>query len=113
VGDFHRVLGFPALKKNDHHDITEILLKVALNTMKQTNKQRCITPYVFVLMFIPVNKNGVKIFYTRVNLNTVYTRVDLNTVYTRVDLNTVYTRVNLNTVFFGHSINSPFSIYGF
>jgi hypothetical protein len=25
--------------KTDHHDITEILLKVALNTIKQTNKQ--------------------------------------------------------------------------
>jgi len=25
--------------KTDHHDITEILLKVALNTTKQTNKQ--------------------------------------------------------------------------
>jgi len=25
--------------KTDRHDITEILLKVALNTMKQTNKQ--------------------------------------------------------------------------
>jgi imidazoleglycerol phosphate dehydratase HisB len=24
--------------KNDHHDITEILLKVALSTIKQTNK---------------------------------------------------------------------------
>ena len=25
--------------KADHHDITELLLKVALNTIKQTNKQ--------------------------------------------------------------------------
>jgi len=25
--------------KTDHHDIAEILLKVALNTIKQTNKQ--------------------------------------------------------------------------
>jgi hypothetical protein len=25
--------------KNDRHDITEILLKVALNTIKKTNKQ--------------------------------------------------------------------------
>jgi hypothetical protein len=24
--------------KTDHHDLTEILLKVALNTIKQTNK---------------------------------------------------------------------------
>ena len=33
VGDFLRVLP----NKTDHHDITEILLKVALNTIKQTN----------------------------------------------------------------------------
>jgi hypothetical protein len=26
--------------KTDHHDITEILLKVVLNTIKQTNKQK-------------------------------------------------------------------------
>jgi hypothetical protein len=26
--------------KTDRHDITEILLKVALNTIKQTNKQK-------------------------------------------------------------------------
>jgi hypothetical protein len=26
--------------KTDHHDITEILLKVALNTIKQTNKHK-------------------------------------------------------------------------
>ena len=27
------------INKTDRHDITEILLKVALNTIKQTNKQ--------------------------------------------------------------------------
>jgi hypothetical protein len=27
--------------KTDHHDITEILLKVALNTIKQTNQIFC------------------------------------------------------------------------
>jgi hypothetical protein len=27
--------------KTDRHDITEILLKVALNTIKQTKKQNC------------------------------------------------------------------------
>jgi hypothetical protein len=34
-------LGSPVSSPNktDHHDITEILLKVALNTIKQTNKQ--------------------------------------------------------------------------
>jgi hypothetical protein len=39
VGGFLRVLRFPPPKKHDLHDITEILLKVALNTIKQTNKQ--------------------------------------------------------------------------
>ena len=38
VGGFLRVLRFPPLKKNDRHDIAEILLKVALNTIKQTSK---------------------------------------------------------------------------
>jgi hypothetical protein len=35
-------LGTPvsSTNKTDHHDITEILLKVALNTMKQTNKSK-------------------------------------------------------------------------
>ena len=34
VGGYLRVLGFLA-NKTDHHDITEILLKVALSTIKQ------------------------------------------------------------------------------
>jgi hypothetical protein len=38
-GVFLRVLLFPPPIKLDCHDITEILLKVALNTIKQTNKQ--------------------------------------------------------------------------
>jgi hypothetical protein len=36
VGGFLRVLRFPLLSKTDSHDITEILLKVALNTITQT-----------------------------------------------------------------------------
>jgi hypothetical protein len=28
-----------AMERTDRHDITDILLKVALNTIKQTNKQ--------------------------------------------------------------------------
>ena len=35
VGDFLRILRFPPLIKTDRHDITEILLKVALNTINQ------------------------------------------------------------------------------
>ena len=33
-------MGHPvsSTNKTDHHDITEILLKVVLNTIKQTNK---------------------------------------------------------------------------
>jgi hypothetical protein len=40
VGGFLRVLRFPPPIKTDRHDITEILLKVTLNTInqKQTNK---------------------------------------------------------------------------
>jgi hypothetical protein len=33
------VLPVSSTNKTDRHDITEILLKVALNTIKQTNKQ--------------------------------------------------------------------------
>jgi len=31
---------FSSTNKTDRHDITEILLKVALNTIKQTNKHK-------------------------------------------------------------------------
>ena len=43
VSDLQQVGGFSpgppvsSINKTDHHDITEILLKVALNTIKQTN----------------------------------------------------------------------------
>jgi hypothetical protein len=43
VGGFIRVLQFPPvspIKKTDRHDITEILLKVTLNTIKQTNNTK-------------------------------------------------------------------------
>ena len=33
--------------KTDHHDITEILLKVALNTIKQTYSKQCIKKIIF------------------------------------------------------------------
>ena len=33
VVDFHQVLWFPSINKTDHHDKTEILLKVVLNTI--------------------------------------------------------------------------------
>jgi len=45
VCDLRQVAGFSpgtpvsSTNKTDHHDITEILLKVALNTIKQANKQ--------------------------------------------------------------------------
>jgi hypothetical protein len=38
VGGFLRVLSVSSTKKTDRHDITKILLKVALNTIKQTTK---------------------------------------------------------------------------
>ena len=36
VSGFLQVFRFPSTNKTDHHDITEILLKVALNTMNLT-----------------------------------------------------------------------------
>ena len=36
VGAFRQVLRFSSTNKNDCHDITEILLKVALSTIKLT-----------------------------------------------------------------------------
>jgi hypothetical protein len=39
ISGFLRVLQFPSPRKTDRHDIAKILLKVALNTIKQTNKQ--------------------------------------------------------------------------
>ena len=38
VGGFLRVPLISSTNKTDRHDITEILLKVVLNTIKQTNK---------------------------------------------------------------------------
>jgi hypothetical protein len=38
VGGFLRVIRFPPTNKIDCHDITEILSKVALNTIKPTNQ---------------------------------------------------------------------------
>jgi hypothetical protein len=40
VGGFIRVLRFLATNKTDGHDVTEILLKVALNTIKPTNQPK-------------------------------------------------------------------------
>jgi hypothetical protein len=33
------LVDYPSTNKTDHHDITEILLKVALNTIKPTNNK--------------------------------------------------------------------------
>jgi hypothetical protein len=38
VGGFLRFHPVSSTNETDRHDITEILLKVALNTIKQTNK---------------------------------------------------------------------------
>jgi hypothetical protein len=38
VGGFLRLLRFSSTNKTDHHDITEILLKVALNTITKPNQ---------------------------------------------------------------------------
>jgi hypothetical protein len=39
-------LPVPSTNKTDRHDITEILLKVALNTIKQTNFP--LSPHIFL-----------------------------------------------------------------
>ena len=39
VGGFLRILRLSSTNKTDHHDITEVLLKVAFNTIKQKQKQ--------------------------------------------------------------------------
>jgi hypothetical protein len=38
--------------KTDRHDLTEILLKVALNTIKQTNKQTDTSIFIFFILLI-------------------------------------------------------------
>ena len=45
VNGFLRVLRFPPAKKTDRHDITEILLKGALNT---TKPNQCIAAITFI-----------------------------------------------------------------
>jgi hypothetical protein len=50
--------------KTDHHDITEILLKVALNTIKQTNKQtnkQTKKHYFFCLMVFKATFNNISV----------------------------------------------------
>ena len=53
VGDFLRVLRFPPPIKTDCHDITEMLLKVALNTTIIT-----LTLLYQVLVPVVINKNA-------------------------------------------------------
>jgi hypothetical protein len=49
VGGFLRVLWFSSTNKPDRHDVTEILLKVTLNTIKlhQTNQPFQMTTRVY------------------------------------------------------------------
>jgi hypothetical protein len=52
VSDLRQVGGFlkvSSTNKTDRHDITEILLKVALNTIKQTNKSNNIIQLLHTL----------------------------------------------------------------
>ena len=48
VGGLLRVLTVSSTNKTDHHDITEILLKVALNT---TNHSSCFAVFFFFFLF--------------------------------------------------------------
>ena len=55
IGGFLRVLRFPPPSKTDRHDITEILLKVALNIIKPTyswrfERKRCHSIYRNVIL---------------------------------------------------------------
>ena len=52
VGGFLRVIRFPPTNKTDRTDITEMLLKMALNTIKQTNQNKNYTYYTVVYIYI-------------------------------------------------------------
>ena len=47
VGGFLRVLQLPPPIKTDHHDIAEILVKVALSATKQTSKHMCMCMLIY------------------------------------------------------------------
>ena len=51
VGGFLRVLQFPPSIKTDHHDITKILLKVALNTINHKPTYNPPNVFNFRLLF--------------------------------------------------------------
>ena len=71
VGGFLWVLSFHPLSKTDLHDITEILLKVVLNTISQTklinNCSKC--PISFLLNYIV---EGYSINVIRTNRKNIY-----------------------------------------
>jgi hypothetical protein len=62
VGGFLQVFRFPSTNKTDHHDITEILLKVVLNTMNQTIQ-------MFVVSFFLITR------YLCIHLFWIYTNI--------------------------------------
>ena len=45
---FLRVLGFSSTNKTDRHDIAEILLKVALNTIDSPKNPQCTHMYKYI-----------------------------------------------------------------
>ena len=54
VGGFLRVIRFPPTNKTDRTDITEMLLKMALNTIKQTNQNKNYTYYTVVYIYMHI-----------------------------------------------------------
>jgi hypothetical protein len=58
VGDFLRVLRFPSTNKTERHGITEILLKVALNTKTLTSCNKEKSSSMAISMYIWKFFNG-------------------------------------------------------
>jgi hypothetical protein len=63
VGGFLRVIRFPPTNKIDCHDITEILSKVALNTIKPTNQSNF---HFYFLYFTQILLKEKKMFSSKI-----------------------------------------------
>jgi hypothetical protein len=67
VGGFLRVIRFPPTNKTDRTDITEMLLKMALNTIKQTNQNKNYTYYTVVYIYICIFKEFNLLRFSNIN----------------------------------------------
>jgi len=61
--------------KNDRHDITDILLKVALNTIKQTSKQKFSTSLLNLLPHLKVHSSIISYLYSIVTAANRYVMI--------------------------------------